>query len=349
MSLIAISTRYVARAIVVCGLACGLAGCSILSGDTKIGEGIVIAPRLKIRSSTAQVALDLAEVKRGDKLEILDHAEIKTPTQIDEWYKVRTKAADGVVGWVQARDMVNQSVVDKTEDLFQKSKPLPAQGRGRLKVRTKLRVEPGGDVATFLSRNTQVEIVGKQRTTVKPEKQASEDTDEASEEPETRTILWYEVRLPEAEILKAGWVGAQQVDLDVPEDIMYLEGEGRRFTGWVVFDQNHDKEGKVRNNYIGLMKSLGTEGPIDFTRLWVLSYSPAEGHYNGSYIEDGLRGLLPVTLETASGRKGFTIREQDESGKVVPIEYQLIRIDANHVRVSRLEPKIIHKKARQRH
>jgi hypothetical protein len=347
MSRTLISTRYVAMAIVVCALGIGLAGCSILSGDTKIGEGIVIAPRLKIRSSTAQVALDLAEAKRGDKLEILDHAEVKTPTQIDEWYKVRTKATDSIVGWVQARDMVNQSVVDKTEDLFQKSKLLPAQGRGRLKVRTKLRVEPGGEVATFLSRNTQVEIVGKQRTTVKPEKQASEETDEASEEPETRTILWCEVRLPDTEILKCGWVGAQQVDLDVPEEIMYLEGEGRRFTGWVVFDQSHDKDGKIKNNYIGLMKSLGTEGPIDFTRLWVLSYSPADGHYNGPYIEDGLRGVLPVTLDTGSGHKGFTIHELDENGKVVPVEYQLLRIDANHVRVSRLAPKINHKKARR--
>jgi hypothetical protein len=347
MSSTLISTRYVVAIIFVCCLSIALAACSILSGDAKIGEGIVIAPRLKIKSSTAQVALELAEVKRGDKLEILDHAEVKTPTQVDEWYKVRTKATDGVVGWVQARDMVNQSVVDKTEDLFQKSKALPAQGKGRLKVRTKLRVDPGGDVATFLSRNTQVEIVGKQRTTVKPEKQAAEDTDEGAEEPETRTILWCEVRLPDAEILRAGWVGAQQVDLDVPEDIMYLEGEGRRFTGWVVFDQGHDKEGRIKNNYIGMMKSLGTEGPIDFTRLWVLSYSPAEGHYNGVYIEDGLRGVLPVTLGTASGRSGFTIHEVDDNGKAVPVEYQLIRIDANHVRVSRLEPKISHKKTRR--
>jgi len=344
MSRTSISTRHITRAIIVCAVGTFLAGCGVLSGDTKIGEGIVIAPKLKIRSSTAQVALDLAEVKRGDKLEILDHAEIKTPTQVDEWYKVRTKSTDGVVGWVQARDMVNQSVVDKTEDLFQKSKPLPAQGRGRLKVRTKLRVEPGGDVATFLNRNTQVEIVGKQRTTFKPEKQASEDSDEATEEPETRTILWYEVRLPDAEILRAGWVGAQQVDLDVPEDIMYLEGEGRRFTGWVVFDQAHDRDGKVKYNYIGLMKSLGTEGPIDFTRLWVLSYSPADGHYNGSYIEDGLKGVLPVTLGTASGKSGFTIHELEDNGTVVPVQYQLTRIDANHVHVSRLEAKINHKK-----
>jgi hypothetical protein len=343
---IVISTRHLALVIAVCGLGITLAGCSMLSGDTKIGEGIVSAPRLKIRSTTAQVALDLAEVKRGDKLDILDHAEVKTPTQVDEWYKVRTRATDGIVGWVQAKDMVNQSVVDKTEELFQKSKALPAQGKGHLKVRTKLRVEPGGDVATFLSRNTQVEVVGKQRTTVKPERQASEDTDEASEEPETRTILWYEIRLPESELLKCGWVGAQQVDLDVPEDIMYLEGEGRRFTGWVVFDQTHDRNGKIKNNYVGMMKSLGTEGPIDFTRLWVLTYSAADGHYNGSYIEDGLRGVLPITLDTALGRKGFTIHELDDNGKIVPLEYQLTRVDANKVHVTPPPVKLTHKRKR---
>src|SRR5215470_5330321 len=152
MSRALISIRQFTVTIAVCGFGIALAGCGILSGDSKIGEGIVIAPRLKIRSSTAQVALDLAEVKRGDKLEILDHAEVKTPTQVDEWYKVRTRAADGVVGWVQARDMVNQSVVDKSEDLFQKSKDTPSQGQGRLKVQTKLRVDPGGEIATWLSR-----------------------------------------------------------------------------------------------------------------------------------------------------------------------------------------------------
>jgi len=36
-----------------------LCGCGLISGDSKIGEGIVIAPKLKIRSSTAPVALDL--------------------------------------------------------------------------------------------------------------------------------------------------------------------------------------------------------------------------------------------------------------------------------------------------
>src|SRR5215831_15726618 len=316
-----------------------LCGCGLISGDSKIGEGIVMAPKLKIRSSTAPVALELTEVKRGDRLEILDHAEVKTPTQVDEWYKVKTKAKDAVTGWVKARDLINQSIIEKSDDLFQKSKDTPSQGQGRLKVQTRLRVEPGGEIATWLSRGGKVDIVAKARTTIKPEKQpTSEDSDEASEEPEARTVLWYEVRLPDTELLRAGWVGAQQVELDVPEEIMHLEGEGRRFTGWLVFDQTKDKKGQLKNNYVGLMKSLATEGPIDFTRIWVISYSTEEGHYTGPYIEDGLHGVLPVTLGLPGERKGFTIRELDEDGKAVPVEYEAVRVDSSHLRVKRLTP-----------
>src|SRR5215213_2436788 len=298
------------------------AGCSFISGEAKIDEGIVIAPKLKIRSSTAMVALDIAEVKRGDRLEILEQAEVRTPTRTDEWYKVRMKDNDDIVGWVESRYIVNKPVVDKIEQLYEGGKSTPSQGKGRLKVQTKLRLEPGGDVVTNLSRGTQVEIVGKARTTIKPEKQqGTEDTDETTEEPEARTVLWYQVRLPDSEVLRAGWVGAQQVQLDVPDEILHLEGEGRRFTGWVVFDQTKDKKGELKENYIGLMKSISTEGPIDFTRIWVLIYSPSESRYINGYLQDNLRGLLPVTLGTSSGGRGFTIHELDENGNSVPAEY----------------------------
>ena len=324
------------------------AGCGVLSGETKIDEGIVIAPKEKIRSSTAMVALDLAEVKRGDRLEILEQAEVKTPTQTDEWYKVRTTGKDDVTGWIKARHVINKSVVDKMNDLFDKSKAVPSQGIGRLKVRTPLRIEPGGDLATYLSRGTSVEIVGKARTTFKPEKQQDDDADEeATEEPETRTVLWYQVRLAESEVLRSGWVGAQQVQLDVPDEILHLEGEGRRFTGWVVFDQIKNRKGETKNNYIATMKSLSAEGPIDFTRLWVLVYSPDEGRYTGPYIEDGLRGVMPILLTTKSGRKGFTINELDENGKTVPIEYEANRVGPRLI-VRRISPKIQIKKQPRR-
>jgi hypothetical protein len=324
-----------------------LAGCGWISSDSKIDEGIVNAPKLKIRSSTALAALDIAEVKRGDRLEILEQAQVKTPTRTNEWYKVRTKTKDATEGWVEARYVINRSIVDKTQELYEKSKGISSQGTGRLKVQTKLRVEAGGDVITYLSRGMMVDIVGKARTIFKPEKQQDADDSEDADEPETRTVIWYQIRLPESEVLRAGWVGAQQVQLDTPDEILYLEGDGRRFTGWVVFDQTKTKKGELKDNYIALMKSLSTEGPIDFTRLWILIYSAEQGRYvsapiDGSTVQDGLRGLLPVTVHP--DHKGFTIHELDENGKPVAAEYEAIRTDASHLRVRRLTPKIIYKK-----
>ena len=331
--------RLLLSAVCMAAASALFAGCSFISGDAKIDEGIVIAPKLKIRSSTAMVALDIAEVKRGDKLEILEQAQVKTPTRTDEWYKVRLKDNDDVIGWVEARYIVNKPVVDKIEQLYESGKATPSQGKGRLKVQTKLRIEPGGDVVTNLSRGSLVEIVGKARTTIKPEKQQdADDTDETTEEPEARTVLWYQVRLPDSDVLRAGWVGAQQVQLDVPDEILHLEGDGRRFTGWVVFDQTKDRKGELKENYIGLMKSFSTEGPVDFTRIWVLIYSPAEGRYINGFLQDGLRGTLPVTLGTSSGGRGFTIHELDDNGNSVPAEYSLNRVSVTRVEIKRITP-----------
>jgi hypothetical protein len=335
-----IERSFVASSVAVACLL--VAACGLLSSESKIDEGVVIAPTLKIRSSTALAALDLAEVKRGDKLDILDQAQVKTPTRTAEWYKVRTKTKDAIEGWVESRYVINKSIVDKTQDLYEKSKAIASQGTGRLKVQTKLRAEPGGDVITFLSRGTMVDIVGKTRTTIKPEKQQEADDSEDTDEPETRTVIWLQVRLPETEVLRAGWVGAQQVQLDTPDEILYLEGEGRRFTGWVVFDQTKTKKGEVKDNYIALMKNLSTEGPIDFTRLWILIYAPDQGRYTGAYIEDGLHGVLPIAIHP--DHKGFTIHELDENGKPVAVEYEAIRSDASHLRVHRLATKITYKK-----
>ncbi|HXG67987.1 MAG TPA: SH3 domain-containing protein [Blastocatellia bacterium] len=326
-----------------------LAGCSAITGDAQIDEGVVIAPKYKLRSSPAQVALDLVEVKRGDRLEILEQVQFPKPTRIEEWYKVRTKSSNSVTGWIETRYVVNKSIIEKIEALNQKAKDTPAQGTGRLKVQTRLRLEPGGDVVTYLSRNTPVEIVGNARTTFKPEKQpGDEEAGEITEEPEARTVLWYQVRLPDSEVIRGGWVGAQQVQLEVPDEILHLEGDGRRFTGWVVLDQTRTRKGEEKNNYIGLMKSYSTEGPIDFTRLWVLMYSPDSGRYTGPYIEDGLRGILPITFTTtSSGRKGFTFNELDENGKPVPVEYEVARRGAERIEVKRLSPKIYVKKSRR--
>lgn len=343
------ATKSIRRLAVGCALMSAtilVAACGLISSDSKIDEGIVIASKETIRSSTAPAAVPLAEVRLGDKLDILEQTQIKTPTRTAEWYKVRTKSKDATEGWIEARYVISKSLVEKASDIYEKSKSTPSQGTGRLKVRAPLRIEGGGDILTYLSRGTKVDIVGKTRTTVKPDKQQESDSED-TEEPETRTVLWYQVRLPESEVLRAGWVGAQQVQLDTPDEILYLEGEGRRFTGWVVFDQTKTKKGELKDNYLALMKNLATEEPVDFTRLWILIYAPDQGRYvsapiDHSTVEDGLHGVLPVTIHP--DHKGFTIHELDENRKVVAVEYEAIRTDASHLRVRRLSPKITYKK-----
>ena len=91
------ATTSIKRVTVCCAVALAsvlVAACGLLPSDSKIDEGIVNAPKLKIRSSTALAALDLAEVKRGDRLEILEQAQVKTPTRTNEWYQVRTKTKE---------------------------------------------------------------------------------------------------------------------------------------------------------------------------------------------------------------------------------------------------------------
>jgi len=109
-----------------------------------------------------------------------------------------------------------------------------------------------------------------------------------------------------------------------------------------VFDQTKTKKGEMKDNYIALMKNLATEGPIDFTRLWILIYAPEQGRYTGAYIEDGLHGVLPITIH--ADHKGFTIHELDENGKSVAVEYEAIRSDASHLRVHRLSSKFTYKR-----
>ena len=138
--------------------------------------------------------------------------------------------------------------------------------------------------------------------------------------------------------MRTAWIGAQQVDLDVPDEILHLEGDGRFFSGWVVYDQSRTKKGEVRNNYIGLMKSVTEEAPVDFTRLWFLNYSPESNRYVSGGVEDGLRGMLPITLGTQQGGKGFTFNELDASGKLVPVSYAVIRTSADRVNIKRLTP-----------
>src|SRR5438132_187653 len=95
-----------------------VSGCSTLA--SRNNTGTVVSRSAQIRSSTAVVAADLLEVNRGDVVDILDSVDIPDPSdnsKKERWYRVRANDADKTEGWIEARNIMPEKVVESARKL----------------------------------------------------------------------------------------------------------------------------------------------------------------------------------------------------------------------------------------
>src|SRR4051812_3771991 len=100
------------------GLALLLAGCSTFA--SRSNTGVVVSRTAQVRSSTAVVAADLLEVSRGDTVDIVDSQEVPDPsdnTRKELWYRVRAHDVDKTEGWIEARNIMPDDVLEKSRKL----------------------------------------------------------------------------------------------------------------------------------------------------------------------------------------------------------------------------------------
>src|SRR6266849_524273 len=91
-------------------LGCGMLDTGIL-GCTD--SATVIAKTAQIRTSYSVVAADLLEVKRGDRLDVVDQVEFeKVP-----WYRVRAHDEAQTEGWIEAQNVITSDTLDKSKKL----------------------------------------------------------------------------------------------------------------------------------------------------------------------------------------------------------------------------------------
>src|SRR5258706_12278583 len=104
-------------------------------------------------SSVAQVREQLGVLLYGDHVDVL--------ARHNENVKVRT--ATGVVGWVDGRYLMDPDLWHRSAKLLEQASAIPVQARGRTKVSTNLRVNPGRNEARryYLARNTPDEMGGR--------------------------------------------------------------------------------------------------------------------------------------------------------------------------------------------
>src|SRR5213078_1246484 len=197
-------------------------------------------------------AADLLEVNRGDDVDILDSADIPDPsdnTKKERWYRVRAHDEEKTEGWIEARNIMPEKVLDNARKLADEDKNVQAQATGQLHAGSNLRLTPdrsnNENIMMRLDSGSSFEIIGWRRVPKLSGGESSEsdtapkagsaannnkniDSDENPEEQET-TELWYKVRLsPSISPAPEGWIFGKQVELTVPSDIIYYR-TGREF------------------------------------------------------------------------------------------------------------------------
>src|SRR5713226_6307349 len=99
----------------------------------------------------------------------------------------------GTVGWVESRQLMEPALWQRSIKLLDETRGMPVQARGRTKVSTNLRVQPGRMEPRFykFGRNVPVEIVGR---AVADWVQVTDEKDASNEPQETKKEDWFLVR-----------------------------------------------------------------------------------------------------------------------------------------------------------
>src|SRR5713226_9916608 len=145
-----------------------LTGCSTLANRSN--TGVVVARSAQIRSSTAVVAADLLEVNRGDVVDLLDSVDIPDPndnSKRERWYRVRSHDGDKIEGWIEARNIMPDKVLENARKLAEEDKGSQAQATGQLHASSNLRLTPGRgsneNIMMRLDSGSSFEIIGWKR------------------------------------------------------------------------------------------------------------------------------------------------------------------------------------------
>src|SRR6266705_6662781 len=160
--------RQLTKALTLVLFSVFLTACNAIA--SRNNTGVVVARSAQIRSSTAVVAADLLEVSRGDAIDILDTVDIPDPsdnTKKERWFRVRARDGEKTEGWIEARNIMPESVLDKARKLADEDKSIQPQATGQLHAGSNLRLSPdrsnNENIMMRLDSGSGFEIIGWKR------------------------------------------------------------------------------------------------------------------------------------------------------------------------------------------
>ncbi len=324
-----------------------MSGCGMISGaidnvSNVVGltdTGTVLVKRAQIRSSYAVVAADVLEVKRGDKLDILETEDFEKT----KWYRVRAHDEDQTEGWIEAQNVITGTLLEKSKLQAEKVKDLQPQAMGQLRAVSNLRLEPeqkdefliykleNGATFQIIGWKYVPKIIDPAEVAKKAKNEEVESAKEENkpEEMDDKYDIWYQVRLsPDVSPAPTGWLFGRQVELALPTDIGIYQKESNKIITWQRLDSaeaeekysSKDSAAKVSKpgSWVILLRSnvvKSTDGnEPDFDSILVLGYDKYDqGHYK-VYRNENVEGKIPLKVEGTGDNKSFLVQIKTPSG-----------------------------------
>ena len=290
-----------------------------------LGQAYVSERSVTLFNSLAQVRQPVGMLRYGERVEVLGR----------RGENVRVRTSDGATGWVDGQRLMEPPLWQRSMQLLAQAREMPVQARGRTKVSSNARVQPGRSEPRLyqFNRGSPVEILGR---AVADWVQVP-DEKEPTAQPETKKEDWFLVRgvanrgLGEGGIKEgdsgtsgeagdqsvpvAGWVVARFVELDLPDAIREgASSAGMRVLAWFELNRVPDRSGEMPQ-YL----AAGAHGPegqaCDFTMLRVYTWGAKRGQYETAFIANDLCGKMPIRVgKSPSGDSEFRFAEMGDSG-----------------------------------
>jgi hypothetical protein len=323
----------------------------------------VIAKTAQIRTSYAVVAADLLEVKRGERLDVIDQVEFEKVL----WYRVRAHDQAKTEGWIEAQNVITSDVLSRSKKLAEDFKDLPSQAAGQLRAASNLRLASDmspENVLFKLASGSTFEIMswkfvpkqevadiddapgGQQKKAKRSKNEEIEAAKEVGEPDKIEDVydIWYLVKLdPSVSPAPAGWLFGRQVELQVPSDIVFFQQNNRKFVTWQRLDAENAEKGAVGRgstpgNWVilsrtNIVKAIDGIEP-DFDGILVLAFDKYDQSYYTVWRTTGdVWGRLPLRVEGTGDNKSFTMQLRGPDGQMVEKRFSVFK-DKSRLKVT---------------
>ncbi|CAN5567830.1 hypothetical protein BH18ACI3_BH18ACI3_17980 [soil metagenome] len=346
---------------------CGIVDQAVSGVSSMVGladTATVMSKTAQIRTSYAVVAADLLEVKRGDRMDVLDQVEFEKIL----WYRVRARDEAKTEGWIEAQHVITSEILEKSKKLAEEFRDLPPQAAGQLRAASNLRLASDmnpENILFKLANGSTFEIMDWKYVP----KQEVADVDDAAKGEEKRNRnsrneeieaareagepekldekydVWYQIRLdPSVSPAPAGWLFGRQVELQVPTDVVFFQANNRKFVAWQRLDT--DAAGKAvttdklsaPGNWVILSRSNQVKAidgvEPDFDGIQILAFDKYDqSYYTAWRSSTEVWGTLPMRVEGQGDNKTFIVQLRNPEGKVDEKRFVVFR-DKSRLKVT---------------